>query len=165
LAIAAMPVQMEVAVRLKAEVDGIELCAEQEAALRPQSIRFGRQEAAQPNPPSSPNEEQQLTQPENQSRPSAEIYSGAATSGQRMLQRSALPCATFLFRRRVRFKQAWQWQQDIMNEHVSGTDRRDVLLLLEHEPVYTTGRFASSRFLLGVESKVMLCARRDRYRA
>ncbi len=41
---------------------------------------------------------------------------------------------------RVRYADAWQWQKRIMKARLGGDDPRDVLMLLEHDPVFTIGR-------------------------
>ena len=63
------------------------------------------------------------------------------------LGRARIPCITYLFEKPVKYMRAWNWQQQIMQDHIKGRDNRDVLLLLEHPSVYTMGRSAKSEYL------------------
>ena len=47
----------------------------------------------------------------------------------------------------VDYPQAWAWQQQLQQNRRQDPDRPDVLLLLEHPPVYTLGRGASLDYL------------------
>ncbi|MEO1560845.1 MAG: lipoyl(octanoyl) transferase LipB [Cyanobacteria bacterium J06632_19] len=42
---------------------------------------------------------------------------------------------------------AWMWQKELQTQRVKNPDLNDVLILLEHPPVYTLGRGASSEFI------------------
>jgi lipoyl(octanoyl) transferase len=42
---------------------------------------------------------------------------------------------------------AWEWQQDLVQCRKQQPDLEDVLILLEHPPVYTLGQGASQKFL------------------
>ncbi|MBK4731409.1 lipoyl(octanoyl) transferase LipB [Oxynema sp. CENA135] len=48
---------------------------------------------------------------------------------------------------RLAYAQAWQWQQDLVRARRENPELSDVLLLLEHPPVYTLGKGATSDFL------------------
>lgn len=55
------------------------------------------------------------------------------------------PC--FLYQcGQVPYQVAWQWQQELVAERRSGTELTDVLILLQHPPVYTLGQGASLEF-------------------
>jgi len=45
------------------------------------------------------------------------------------------------------YLQAWNWQQTLVRERRQNSELPDVLLLLEHPPVYTLGQGASLEFL------------------
>lgn len=45
------------------------------------------------------------------------------------------------------YLQAWHWQQTLVHERRQNSELPDVLLLLEHPPVYTLGQGASLEFL------------------
>lgn len=47
----------------------------------------------------------------------------------------------------VPYLQAWEWQQRLVAERLHNPDCEDVLLLMEHPPVYTLGQGASTEFL------------------
>ena len=47
----------------------------------------------------------------------------------------------------VPYHDAWHWQQSLVAEHLQDPAREDVLLLLEHPPVYTLGQGAKVEFL------------------
>ena len=47
----------------------------------------------------------------------------------------------------VPFERAWSWQQQLQQRLLADPGRPDALLLLEHQPCYTLGRGADSRFL------------------
>ncbi len=47
----------------------------------------------------------------------------------------------------VSYLQAWQWQQQLVSARKRDASLSDVLLLLEHPPVYTLGQGASLEFL------------------
>ncbi|MCT7951789.1 lipoyl(octanoyl) transferase LipB [Ancylothrix sp. C2] len=42
---------------------------------------------------------------------------------------------------------AWTWQQNLVNQRRQNPDLEDILILLEHPPVYTLGRGATLEFL------------------
>ena len=42
---------------------------------------------------------------------------------------------------------AWRWQKELLSERVKDSSLDDALILLEHPPVYTLGRGASSEFI------------------
>ncbi|AFY58216.1 lipoate-protein ligase B [Rivularia sp. PCC 7116] len=42
---------------------------------------------------------------------------------------------------------AWMWQKELQTQRVKNPDLNDVLILLEHPPVYTLGKGASSEFI------------------
>lgn len=42
---------------------------------------------------------------------------------------------------------AWDWQKNLLQERVNNPDLADVLILLEHPPIYTLGHGASLEFL------------------
>ncbi|MGK7890666.1 MAG: lipoyl(octanoyl) transferase LipB [Leptolyngbyaceae cyanobacterium] len=48
---------------------------------------------------------------------------------------------------RVPFEQAWAWQRSLVAQRRHNSDLADVLLLLEHPPVYTLGQGSSLEFL------------------
>lgn len=55
------------------------------------------------------------------------------------------PC--FLYQcGQVPYQVAWQWQQELVAQRRSGTELTDVLILLQHPPVYTLGQGASLEF-------------------
>ncbi len=43
---------------------------------------------------------------------------------------------------------AWDWQKNLLQERVNHPDLHDVLILLEHPPIYTLGQGASLEFIL-----------------
>lgn len=43
---------------------------------------------------------------------------------------------------------AWDWQKNLLQERVNNPNLHDVLILLEHPPIYTLGQGASLEFLL-----------------
>lgn len=47
----------------------------------------------------------------------------------------------------VPYRTAWQWQQALAHDRRTHPDSPDVLLLLEHPPVYTLGRGADPEFV------------------
>ena len=47
----------------------------------------------------------------------------------------------------IPYEQAWQWQQDLVAQRRETPELDDVLVLLEHPPVYTLGRGATADFL------------------
>ena len=47
----------------------------------------------------------------------------------------------------VSYPQAWEWQQRLVAERLYNPGCEDVLLLMEHPPVYTLGQGASTEFL------------------
>eukprot|EP01083_Nonionella_stella_P151016 482062_1 len=57
------------------------------------------------------------------------------------------------FRRLVAFEESWKWQKALRQEHVKHKSSRDVLIMLQHPPVYTTGRRPAQHNLLFDESK------------
>ncbi len=53
----------------------------------------------------------------------------------------------YLSDRPVPYLTAWQWQKDLVSQRLQNPDLPDVLLLLQHPPVYTLGQGASLEFL------------------
>ncbi len=47
----------------------------------------------------------------------------------------------------IDYHSAWEWQKSLQQERIIYPDRSDVLILLEHPPVYTLGTGASLEFL------------------
>ncbi len=47
----------------------------------------------------------------------------------------------------ISYSQAWVWQQELVSQHRIDPTLPDVLILLEHLPVYTLGQGASVKFL------------------
>ncbi|MDT9207898.1 MAG: lipoyl(octanoyl) transferase LipB [Limnospira maxima] len=47
----------------------------------------------------------------------------------------------------ISYQQAWRWQQDLVADRINCPNLEDILILLEHPPVYTLGQGASSEFL------------------
>jgi len=47
----------------------------------------------------------------------------------------------------VPYSVAWQWQKDLVSQRLQNPDLPDVLLLMQHPPVYTLGQGASLEFL------------------
>jgi lipoyl(octanoyl) transferase len=47
----------------------------------------------------------------------------------------------------VPYKVAWQWQRSLVQQHQQHPECNDVLLLLEHPPVYTLGQGADPKFI------------------
>lgn len=45
------------------------------------------------------------------------------------------------------YERTWQWQQELVAERRENPELEDVLVLLEHPPVYTLGRGATLDFL------------------
>jgi lipoyl(octanoyl) transferase len=45
------------------------------------------------------------------------------------------------------YSEAHQWQRSLLKERINNPDLPDVLILLEHPPVYTLGQGASSEFI------------------
>ena len=52
----------------------------------------------------------------------------------------------------VPYQQAWDWQRSLVQQRRTDPHLDDVLLLLEHPPVYTLGQGSDRAFLKGVES-------------
>eukprot|EP00189_Rhodosorus_marinus_P008748 CAMPEP_0184751696 /NCGR_PEP_ID=MMETSP0315-20130426/43183_1 /TAXON_ID=101924 /ORGANISM="Rhodosorus marinus, Strain UTEX LB 2760" /LENGTH=224 /DNA_ID=CAMNT_0027230979 /DNA_START=140 /DNA_END=814 /DNA_ORIENTATION=+ len=54
-------------------------------------------------------------------------------------------CWYYNVKGRVRYQAAWEWQRSLRSERMveSGRGLPDVLILLEHQPVYTLGRASS----------------------
>lgn len=48
----------------------------------------------------------------------------------------------------ISYPVAWDWQKELLQQRVNNPDLEDVLILLEHPPIYTLGQGASSEFLL-----------------
>ena len=59
----------------------------------------------------------------------------------------------------VPYEVAWQWQRSLVAERREDNDLKDVLILLEHPPVYTLGQGSSSEFLKfdPAQSSHLLC--------
>ncbi|MGH7640066.1 MAG: lipoyl(octanoyl) transferase LipB [Candidatus Dormibacteria bacterium] len=53
---------------------------------------------------------------------------------------------------RVPYTQAWEWQRELAQSRAEGKLQEDVLLLLEHPPVYTMGRGGQLEHLLQGEA-------------
>ena len=73
-----------------------------------------------------------------------------------MIQGSETPKATVQPKQRccwlynggiLPYSLAWQWQRSLQQERLNDPSLDDVLILLEHSPVYTLGQGASSQFL------------------
>ena len=47
----------------------------------------------------------------------------------------------------IDYQTAWTWQKSLQQERIHDPDRSDVLILLEHPPVYTLGTGSSLEFL------------------
>jgi lipoyl(octanoyl) transferase len=47
----------------------------------------------------------------------------------------------------IDYQTAWVWQKSLQQERINEPDRSDVLILLEHPPVYTLGTGSSLEFL------------------
>ena len=47
----------------------------------------------------------------------------------------------------IPYETAWQWQKDLVNARRQRTDLPDVLMLLEHPPIYTLGQGADKQFI------------------
>ncbi len=47
----------------------------------------------------------------------------------------------------IEYQTAWAWQKSLQQERINEPDRSDVLILLEHPPVYTLGTGSSLEFL------------------
>lgn len=47
----------------------------------------------------------------------------------------------------IDYQTAWAWQKSLQQERINDPDRSDVLILLEHPPVYTLGTGSSLEFL------------------
>jgi len=47
----------------------------------------------------------------------------------------------------VPYKTAWEWQRSLLQQRVNNSDSEDVLILLEHPPVYTLGQGANPEFI------------------
>ncbi|CAC5344589.1 lipoyltransferase [Planktothrix agardhii CCAP 1459/11A] len=58
----------------------------------------------------------------------------------------AVPCQIYYFGS-VPYTTAWNWQQSLVQDRKLNPDLDDVLILLEHPPVYTLGQGADLRFL------------------
>lgn len=58
----------------------------------------------------------------------------------------AVPCQIYYFGS-VPYTTAWNWQQSLVQDRKLNPDLDDLLLLLEHPPVYTLGQGADLRFL------------------
>ena len=58
----------------------------------------------------------------------------------------AAPCQIYYFGS-VPYTTAWNWQQSLVQDRKLNPDLDDLLLLLEHPPVYTLGQGADLRFL------------------
>jgi lipoyl(octanoyl) transferase len=56
----------------------------------------------------------------------------------------------------VPYSVAWDWQRSLLEERIKDASLDDVLLLLEHPPVYTLGQGASLEFLKFNPSEVAL---------
>jgi lipoyl(octanoyl) transferase len=55
-------------------------------------------------------------------------------------------CELYQFDRPVAFNDAWHWQQQLLAERKIDLSLTDVLILLEHQAVYTFGRGADLKF-------------------
>jgi lipoyl(octanoyl) transferase len=75
--------------------------------------------------------------------------------------RSTLPnrCCQFYSPGMVPYEVAWQWQRSLVAKRREDNDLQDVLILLEHPPVYTLGQGSSLEFLKfdPVQSSHLLC--------
>ncbi|MUL37087.1 lipoyl(octanoyl) transferase LipB [Gloeocapsopsis dulcis] len=47
----------------------------------------------------------------------------------------------------VTYKTAWEWQRSLLQQRINKPELEDVLILLEHPPVYTLGQGADSDFI------------------
>ena len=47
----------------------------------------------------------------------------------------------------IQYLEAWRWQKELQGLRVQNPDLDDALILLEHPPVYTLGKAASSEFI------------------
>lgn len=47
----------------------------------------------------------------------------------------------------IEYLDAWKWQKELQSQRVKDPSLDDVLILLEHPPVYTLGKAANSEFL------------------
>ncbi len=56
-------------------------------------------------------------------------------------------CCYLYNRELVSYSPAWDWQRRLLQERVNNPELNDVLILLEHPPVYTLGQGASLGFL------------------
>lgn len=70
----------------------------------------------------------------------------------------------------IPFETAWDWQKDVLNEHVmrmttddgnsqfltseTGTTGTDTVIMLQHQPVYTLGTGSDEKFVLGINENV-----------
>lgn len=54
----------------------------------------------------------------------------------------------FYDRRLVPYPVAWDWQKHLLQQRLNNPDLADVLILLEHPPIYTLGQGSSLEFLL-----------------
>jgi lipoyl(octanoyl) transferase len=55
-------------------------------------------------------------------------------------------CDLYQFDQPVAFKDAWQWQQQLLADRKKDASLNDVLILLEHQSVYTFGRGSNLNF-------------------
>ncbi len=56
-------------------------------------------------------------------------------------------CCYLYNQKLVSYSLAWDWQKKLLLERVNNPNNHDVLILLEHPPVYTLGQGASLEFL------------------
>jgi lipoyl(octanoyl) transferase len=73
------------------------------------------------------------------------------------------PCYLYQSDRPIPYLEAWQWQKDLMRARIQDSELPDVLLLVEHPPVYTLGQGSSLEFIkFALDDPAIECHRIER---
>jgi lipoyl(octanoyl) transferase len=72
-------------------------------------------------------------------------------------------CYLYQSDRPIPYLEAWQWQKDLMQARIQDSELPDVLLLVEHPPVYTLGQGSSLEFIkFALDDPAIECHRIER---